>query len=69
MAFKWSKETEWNQIELNFYKYVQIKESPITGNGKHGDLFHKQMILNYNQFRCKEHLAYRQVTGLNKRSK
>ena len=33
MAFNRSKETEWNQIQLNFYKYVQTKESPITGNG------------------------------------
>ena len=46
MTFKRSKETEWKQIELNFYKYVQTKESPITGDGKHGDLFHKQIILN-----------------------
>ena len=69
MDFKWSKETEWNQIQLNFYKYVQTKESPITGDGKHGVLFHKQMILTYNQFRCKENIAYRQVTNLNKRSK
>ena len=46
MDFRWGKETEWNQIELNLYKYVQTKESPITGDGKHGDLFHKQIILN-----------------------
>ena len=46
MDFKWGKETEWNQIELNFYEYGQNKESPITGNGKHDDLFHKQIILN-----------------------
>ena len=46
MAFKWSKEIGQNQIKLNFYKYVQTKESPITDDGKHGDLFHKQIILN-----------------------
>ena len=46
MDFKRSKENEWNQIELNFYKYVQTKEIPITGDGKHGDLFHKQLTLN-----------------------
>ena len=69
MDFKWSKETERNQIELNFYKYVKTKEIPITGNGKHGVLFHKQVILTYNQFKCKENIAYRQITNLNKRSK
>ena len=47
---------------------MQTKESPITGDSKH-DLFHKQMILTYSQFKCKENLAYRQVTDLNKRSK
>ena len=46
MAFKRSKETKWNQIKLNFYKYWQTKEIPITGDGKHGDLFHKKIILN-----------------------
>ena len=48
---------------------MQTKESPITGDGKHGDLFHKQMILTYNQFKYKENIAYKQVTDLNKRSK
>ena len=46
MDFKWSKETEWNQMELKFYKYVQTKECPITGDSKLDDLFHKKMILN-----------------------
>ena len=48
---------------------MQTKESPITGDGKHDGLFDKQMILAYNQFKCKENLAYRQITNLNKRSK
>ena len=69
MDFKWSKETEWNQIKPNFYKYVQTKEIPITSNAKNGDIFHKQMILTYNQFKCKENIAYRQVTDLNERIK
>ena len=69
MDFKWSKETKWNQIELNFYKYVQTMESPIIGDGKHDDRFHKKMIINYNQLKCKENIAYRQVTNLNKRTK
>ena len=56
MAFKRSKETEWNQIKLNFHKYVQTKEGPIIGDDKHGDLFHKQMTLNYEIYY--EHLIY-----------
>ena len=48
---------------------MQTKESPITGDSKHDDLFHKKMILAYNQFKCKENLAYRKITNLNKRSK
>ena len=48
---------------------MQTKECPITGDSKHDDIFHKQMILAYNQFNCKENLAYRQITNLNKRSK
>ena len=48
---------------------MQTKECPITGDSKHDDLFHKQMILAYNQFKCKENLAYRQVTDLNKINK
>ena len=46
---------------------MQTKECPIIGDSKHDDLFHKQMILAYNQFKCKENIA--QVTNLNKRSK
>ena len=46
MPFKISEETKWNQIQLNFYKYVQTKGCPITGDSKHDDLFHKQMTLN-----------------------
>ena len=48
---------------------MQTKEIPITGNGKHGDLFHNKMILTYNQFICKENIVYRQITDLNKRRK
>ena len=48
---------------------MQTKERPITGDSKHDDIFHKQMILAYNQFKYKENLAYRQIKNLNKRSK
>ena len=48
---------------------MQTKECPITTDSKHDDLFHNQMILAYNQFKCKENITYRQVIDLNKRSK
>ena len=48
---------------------MQTKECPITGDSKHDDLFHKNMILSYNQLKCKENIAYRQVTKLNKKIK
>ena len=48
---------------------MQTKECRITGDSKHDDLFHEQMILAYNQFKCKENIVDRQVTNLNKRSK
>ena len=45
---KWiSKEVKkLNGIKYNFYKNVHAKEGPIIGDGKHGDLFHKQLNLN-----------------------
>ena len=48
---------------------MQTKECPITVDSKQDDLFHNQMILDDNQFKSKENLAYRQITNLNKRSK
>ena len=48
---------------------MQTKECPIIGDSKHDVLFHKQMILAYNQFKCKENIAYRQITNVNKRIK
>ena len=49
MAFERSKETEWDQIYFKFYKYMQTKQCPITGDSKHCDLFHKQMTLTEKQ--------------------
>ena len=39
---------------------MQTKECPITGDSKHDDLFHKKVILAYNQLKCKGNLSYRQ---------
>ena len=67
MTFKRSKETKWNQIEFNFYKYVQANKCPVTGDSKHDYLFHKRRTsdLSNKEPEYKEkNLTYKQVENL-----